>query len=117
MLNFIDSNIISSSVIKEKKLDYNICHKTYSSLESLRQHKIIHDDTKSHKCNVCKKVFNCKALLNTHMRIHTKEKPYVCPTCKRGFTTKFNLQSHQKTHSKEQPRKYLIKDDLTQKSK
>ena len=51
------------------------------------------------------------------MRTHTKEKPFVCHTCKRGFTTKCNLQSHQKTHSKEQPRKYLIKDDLTQKSK
>ena len=87
----------------EKPFECDICHKRYSSRQSLRNHKRIHTDQYPFKCGICDKGFYNCAILKIHKRIHTGEKPFECNFCGKKSTKKSNMKRHERTHTGEKP--------------
>ncbi|XP_046408140.1 zinc finger protein 70-like [Ischnura elegans] len=82
-----------------------ICGKGFSRKSYLRNHSVIHSDTKAFKCEVCGKEFNQKAHLNTHAVVHTGLKPFKCETCGKEYNRMDSLKTHQLIHSGLKPYK------------
>ena len=65
------------TTLTEKQWKCKVCHRIYSSIQSLNQHMKVHDDSKGFKCDVCLKVFPSKSDFQRHYRTHTGEKSFV----------------------------------------
>lgn len=76
-----------------------VCHKEFTNLMALRNHRRIHTEPKRYQCQDCGKAFRVSTQLICHRRIHTKEKPFGCPLCSKSFSSKSNLRHHQKMHA------------------
>ncbi|XP_054575920.1 zinc finger protein 705A-like [Eptesicus fuscus] len=79
------------------------CGKAFSSVFSLRRHKMTHSKEKPFKCNVCGKGFLQKSDLRNHNRMHTGEKPYECGECGKAFSQSSYLRQHEAIHTGEKP--------------
>lgn len=80
------------------KSDYqcDVCNTAVKDLQSLREHKKIHD-VKNFKCTQCKSVFGTQKLLTSHVeRIHTKytKEQRTCAHCKKTFGKIMSLRDH-----------------------
>lgn len=53
--------------------------------------------SKTHRCKVCHKSFSTKNTLKTHYRIHTGERPFRCKECAQCFIQATSLKWHLKT--------------------
>ena len=71
------------------------CHKcscTFSSVESLKEHKSTHYDNKIYKCKLCDFFAIRSTNLSVHVRrTHNHIKPHKCYVCQKGFYTKGHL--------------------------
>ncbi|KAM4526337.1 uncharacterized protein znf646 [Fundulus diaphanus] len=76
----------------------SVCHKEFTNLMALKNHRRIHTEPKRYQCLTCGKAFRVSTQLMCHRRIHTKEKPFTCQLCSRSFSSKSNLRNHQKMH-------------------
>ncbi|XP_015237875.1 PREDICTED: zinc finger protein 646-like isoform X1 [Cyprinodon variegatus] len=76
----------------------SVCHKKFTNLMALKNHRRIHTEPKRYQCLTCGKAFRVSTQLLCHQRIHTKEKPFTCLLCSKSFSSKSNLRSHQKMH-------------------
>ncbi|KAM4715950.1 uncharacterized protein znf646 isoform 1-T7 [Anableps anableps] len=76
----------------------SVCHKEFTNLMALKNHRRIHTEPKRYQCLTCGKAFRVSTQLICHQRIHTKEKPFSCQRCSKAFSSKSNLRHHQKTH-------------------
>ncbi|XP_061121121.1 zinc finger protein 646 isoform X6 [Syngnathus typhle] len=74
------------------------CHKEFSNLMALKNHRRIHTEPKRYQCLECGKAFRVSTQLICHRRIHSKEKPFSCALCARSFSNKSNLRHHEKLH-------------------
>ncbi|CAG7823248.1 unnamed protein product [Allacma fusca] len=115
---------------REKNFYCEVCAIGFVKEESLRQHQIYHQKTKSIKCKktdcgemfftiydrgyhmrtvherkaceFCGKEFNFKAELDQHRRYnHTGETPYSCTLCDKKYKSKPDLNYHMATHTGE----------------
>ncbi|XP_061562419.1 zinc finger protein 646 [Phycodurus eques] len=74
------------------------CHKQFSNLMALKNHRRIHTEPKRYQCLECGKAFRVSTQLICHRRIHSKEKPFACVLCDKSFSSKSNLRHHEKLH-------------------
>ena len=102
------------------------CSQSFSCVEHLKLHTIIHSREKStrrksftaaghldtttniqtekpYACSTCGKTFSGKRHLKRHTRIHTGKKPYTCSTCGKTFSDKGYLKKHMRRHTGEKP--------------
>ena len=90
---------------KEKSYTCDMCHKAFTTINTLKTHKRIHTGERPYKCDACHKRFTYIGELNKHKRIHTGEKPYKCDTCHKRFSQISNLNTHKRIHTGEKPYK------------
>ncbi|XP_057681333.1 zinc finger protein 646 [Corythoichthys intestinalis] len=76
----------------------SVCHKEFSNLMALKNHRRIHTEPKRYQCLECGKAFRVSTQLICHRRIHSKEKPFSCVLCDKNFSSKSNLRHHEKLH-------------------
>ncbi|XP_015834143.2 zinc finger protein 43 isoform X25 [Tribolium castaneum] len=83
----------------------DICGKSVTTLQSLKDHKTIHTGERNFICEECGKAFNKKQVLQIHKRVHTKEKPFKCTECEKAFSQRSSLIVHMRYHTGERPYK------------
>lgn len=82
---------------KEKIVFCNRCHKGFTRLTRLIEHKKKeHSSAGAHSCRVCAKRFDSLIKLKRHGIVHIADKPYECDVCKKGFNTLKYLKQHTK---------------------
>ncbi|XP_018335336.1 zinc finger protein 391 isoform X27 [Agrilus planipennis] len=97
-----------------KKSSYvcDICGKTVSSADSLRDHILIHKNSRSYECTECGKRFNTSSTLAVHRRTHTGVKKFACDLCDKRFTQRSPLVIHRRIHTGEKPYKCDLCENL-----
>ena len=70
------------------------CKKAFKRSSHLKDHLVLHSDTKPFKCKFCNSSFAAKTSLRLHNFIHTNEKPYRCEKCEQAFRQPHHLKSH-----------------------
>uniref|UniRef100_A0AAV2LA04 C2H2-type domain-containing protein n=1 Tax=Knipowitschia caucasica TaxID=637954 RepID=A0AAV2LA04_KNICA len=75
-----------------------VCHKEFTNLMALKNHRRIHTEAKRYQCADCGKAFRVASRLVCHRRIHTRERPFACSVCDKSFTSKSNLRNHRSVH-------------------
>lgn len=99
------------SYVKHMKAKHNIivkpmslnliceyCGKEYKSRGGLKEHRQLHNPTKSFKCKHCDKTFYNSQYLKRHEETHNETK-YVCVVCGLQLNTKRTLRRHMIVHS------------------
>uniref|UniRef100_A0A1Q3FLM4 C2H2-type domain-containing protein n=1 Tax=Culex tarsalis TaxID=7177 RepID=A0A1Q3FLM4_CULTA len=81
------------------------CDKSYSLMDSLRDHFNTHTDKpkKLHVCRICNKVFAFAGGLHAHELVHSDALPYKCEYCDKAFKAAVRLIEHRRTHTGERP--------------
>ncbi|XP_053689157.1 zinc finger protein 420-like [Sabethes cyaneus] len=97
--------------IDKKKLQYHMdlkhpdgrvyacstCSTTFTSLNQLNEHSVIHTKGKRFQCEFCTKSFLRRFQLVIHTRTHTGEKPFECSGCLKRFGDDGTFSKHKKT--------------------
>ncbi|XP_070569826.1 uncharacterized protein [Ptychodera flava] len=106
---------------KKRRFKCEICGKVYAKNESLKYHKMNHNNYRPHQCETCGRAFANPYTLDVHRRIHLNEsdKPYKCKYCDKTFATSSHRNVHM-THHKEVKsfecsicrRRYLTRETL-----
>lgn len=82
-------------ISKKRKFQCEICGKSLSCQNSLREHRIvIHLKNGSFKCDTCDKAFPSAPALKKHIVCHTTEKKYTCDTCGSAHKRHSELINH-----------------------
>lgn len=105
-LGFVSKSLFTKHqnlVHKNLKLMCDICGDRLSSLSSLKEHKLTHNQSygseRSHVCEICGKSYLTLRNLREHMRTHTKLRRYVCSICGKNVSSKKVLETHIKMHT------------------
>ena len=78
---------------------FNECGKEYLTKENLKRHiNISHLHKREKVCTICNKRLLNFANMKEHYLIHSNSKPHQCPICKKLFRHKSKLASHKKSH-------------------
>lgn len=72
------------------------CDRSFTKLNQLQKHELLHTRRKKHVCKICNKTLPTQMHLKRHSAIHSKETPYSCPNC----NCIFKLPEHLHTHAK-----------------
>lgn len=80
-----------------------ICKKSVASAQSLRVHKLTHEEghitNRPYKCDMCDRSFVHKTTLNAHIRRnHYGELNYVCDVCGKKLSSVISLRDHKLLH-------------------
>lgn len=83
---------------KEKLVFCNRCHKGFTRLARLIEHKKnVHSSIcGAHSCCVCGKRFNSRRDLKRHEVVHNGKKRYECGVCQKGFNVLYHMKRHTK---------------------
>lgn len=82
---------------KGKPYACNICNKTFSKTNHLREHNLIHTGAKPFTCKVCGIAFRHKSNLKRHEMDHGSQQ-FKCPICENGYASKMKLEFHRRKH-------------------
>ncbi|KAG7165483.1 uncharacterized protein LOC121870699 [Homarus americanus] len=88
---------------KMRKYTCSACFKTFSSLDKLRRHTLIHTGQNYFTCDLCGKAFSRKDYLNCHMTFCLQKniKFVQCSVCSQEFESEFQLCNHMSLHPQE----------------
>ncbi|XP_054877630.1 zinc finger and SCAN domain-containing protein 2-like isoform X2 [Poeciliopsis prolifica] len=87
----------------EKPFCCKVCGHRSCQKSSLNRHMIIHTGQKPFCCDLCGHRFTLKSSLNRHMGIHMGQKPFSCDLCGHKCSQKVNLNSHMRIHTGQKP--------------
>ncbi|XP_073832617.1 uncharacterized protein [Musca autumnalis] len=97
--NFISKKTLSEH-IKRAHPDITYacehCDRTFGLPDHLERHMGVHRNI---QCNICHKKFTTMQTLNDHMNLHSGECPYLCPECGKSFPFAGSLRQHIARHS------------------
>ncbi|XP_076808253.1 uncharacterized protein LOC143451518 [Clavelina lepadiformis] len=77
-----------------KPFKCDVCGRLYSKPDSLKDHKMMHSNIKSHQCQVCGKLFSSNDRLERHVKRHSNIKPFQCNVCSKSFSQLGTFHSH-----------------------
>ncbi|XP_049883774.1 zinc finger protein ZFP2-like isoform X1 [Pectinophora gossypiella] len=79
------------------------CPKKFLYENTLRRHKMMHENNASHKriykCMVCPATFHIRGRFKAHVMKHSGFLPYKCHLCPKDFSCKYSLNRHIIQHS------------------
>lgn len=116
----LEKNVVNKPVLPKINLfKCKVCDKTFTMIQYLKRHEIMHSNQKPFKCNYCDKAFKLRAHLTNHMRgnTHTDDQKRIyrkalglserkqmktdttktvhkCTICNREFRQKRYLDTH-----------------------
>ena len=103
-MNFSSASLLSlgrtrklaKKKISPKKLNCNICGKSFAKESSRNSHvKSAHENEKAHKCNRCDYASSIMSNLKKHIKVkHEGFKPHKCDQCQAAFSEKTGLKVH-----------------------
>ncbi|KAJ6646783.1 Zinc finger protein, partial [Pseudolycoriella hygida] len=82
----------------KKEFICDMCGVRLKTKSAVKNHLLIHTNTKSHACTICGKKFRQNSDRRIHERQHTGEKPFQCHECGKAFISKGLLTAHKKSH-------------------
>ena len=78
---------------------YANCNKEYRTKQNLKRHiSISHLLSKQITCSICSKKFLNSINIKEHYLIHTNSKPYRCLVCNKQFRHKSKFGMHKREH-------------------
>lgn len=89
----------SSGESGRQKYQCHVCQKLFEKMKELRDHLLVHYNTKGYVCDFCNKTFSSSSHLRRHVMIHTGERPHKCDYCGEGFIQAVQLRVHKQRHS------------------
>lgn len=117
-------SISGTNTQQVKRYPCFVCHKRFTSADSLRHHMQQHStEDKPHGCHLCPKSFSRKRELDRHIATHTGMKPFKCTNCDKKFGRKDKLVRHMRIHESREDKTltcpicfagFMRKDTLTQ---
>ena len=82
-----------------RRFECDLCHRWFTRIGSLTEHKHIHWNRYPFECEFCGKKFRQNSNLNKHRKLHQRSDPsYRCEECGRVFAVQSYLKSHQLSH-------------------
>ena len=84
-------------IVSCPRLKCDKCGLDFDSEADYSKHQKI-DCTKSHLCSICHKCFSSTQTLTNHVKLHTKELEFSCELCEKQFVSRSVLGNHMKTH-------------------
>ena len=96
---FLQSTLPRSSGLVKHKCSQ--CHRSYTSVYTLRIHEATHRGRYPYWCKVCGKGFQATSHLRGHMAQHTGVAEFKCDICGRQYRYQCDYKKHMKQHSKE----------------
>ncbi|XP_022245321.1 zinc finger protein 366-like [Limulus polyphemus] len=84
---------------KVHQITCEVCQRVFMYPSQLKDHMIVHTQTRRYSCNVCGMKFMKEHHLKTHRLTHSSVKPFFCPICGRSFSLKANMERHVLVHS------------------
>lgn len=88
----------SSGESSRQKYQCHVCQKLFEKMKELRDHLLVHYNTKGYVCDFCNKTFSSSSHLRRHVMIHTGERPHKCDFCGEGFIQAVQLRVHKHRH-------------------
>ncbi|KAG9279450.1 hypothetical protein AMEX_G4971 [Astyanax mexicanus] len=99
-----------------KILQCEVCAKTFSTLQNLLKHSLLHKGAVSHQCLSCKLSFTNNKILKEHLKMHNNSPglplpdipseplafSHKCKRCEASFSTGDLLYAHQTCHFRSQ---------------
>ena len=82
------------------------CDKCMKIVKDLKNHILLHNSNKTHKCNICHQSFFQRNVFRKHMIVHSRI--HVCNQCEKSASDSSSLKIHMKSHSSERSIKCLI---------
>lgn len=80
------------------------CGREYQTKQNLKRHVIVfHLRTRQAQCEICEKMFINEINLKEHYLIHSDTKPYKCQICNMRFRHKSKFGSHKREHLSDEP--------------
>lgn len=86
-----------------KPYQCELCGQSYPNSNRLADHVRTHTGERPFKCKVCGKCFTAASLRNQHMVTHWGHKTYICDVCGKGFMSRKHFHDHMRIHNGEQP--------------
>eukprot|EP00088_Acartia_fossae_P016198 TRINITY_DN19058_c0_g2_i4.p1 TRINITY_DN19058_c0_g2~~TRINITY_DN19058_c0_g2_i4.p1 ORF type:complete len:217 (-),score=29.43 TRINITY_DN19058_c0_g2_i4:123-773(-) len=75
----------------------DVCHKSFASEKSFKNHKMLHDGVRPFKCEMCPRTYITKNRLNKHVKTHTER--FTCDICNKSFKSNHWLKHHKMLHT------------------
>ena len=89
----------------------NICHKSFTTKQSLVEHEARHTGERPFECDICMKTFAVKSYLAKHKKTHNGEKPFECDICGNRFTRSSDMTRHREKHFRHKTEKLREKTE------
>ncbi|XP_017128206.1 zinc finger protein 266-like [Drosophila elegans] len=87
------------------------CSKSFSILENLELHNLMHTGEQPKKCPHCPKAFSRNSVLTKHFLTHRQESPHQCSFCQLYFENGKYLSNHIRTHTGKRPFQLVLSKD------
>uniref|UniRef100_A0A1Q3F1R7 Putative c2h2-type zn-finger protein n=1 Tax=Culex tarsalis TaxID=7177 RepID=A0A1Q3F1R7_CULTA len=80
-----------------------ICGRLFAEKHKLKQHiRRKHEKIREHECHLCHKNFSSLDSVHTHIRTMHSNNEYKCEYCNRTYTSELSLRYHKKKHENDQ---------------